>query len=99
MAIDQSGTITTGGTAQNLFHQPNDAATKVTPPNGFAIYNPDPANYLWISYGVAAANAAGSIPIAPLGGYETPGHQRFSPVGPVTIVGANSAQVFTAEYW
>ena len=99
MAVDQSGTITTGGTAQNLFYANPDKSTKVTPPNGFAVYNPDPVNLLWVSYGVAQANAAGSIPIQPLGGYETPAHQRFSPCSPVTIVGAVTGQAFTAEYW
>lgn len=89
---DGSATITTGGTAQNLF-------SGVTPTNGYGIYNPDPANDLWVSDSTtAAANAAGSIRVPANGGYyETP--PVYKPIGAVSIVGATTAQAITARKW
>lgn len=92
VSLDGSGTITTGGTAQPLF-------ASVIPSTGFAVYNPDAANDLWISDGgTAAANAAGSIRIPANGGwYESPALRR--PIGIVSIVGAVNGQKFTAQRW
>jgi hypothetical protein len=89
---DGSGTITTGGTAQNLF-------TGATPTNGYAVYNPDPTNDLWINEGAAAlANGSGSIRVSANGGaYETP--PGYKPFHAVSIVGAVTAQKFTARQW
>jgi hypothetical protein len=89
---DGSGTIAAGGTAQNLFGG-------ATPPNGFAVYNDDAANDLWISdTGTALANAAGSIRVAANGGgYESPAGRK--PKGAVSIVGALTGQKFTASAW
>ena len=91
-ATDGSTTITTGGTAQNLFGG-------TTPANGFAIYNPDPSNDLWISDSTtAAANGTGSVRCASNGGgYETP--PGYRPVGVVSIVGAVTGQKITARRW
>jgi hypothetical protein len=91
-AVAGDTTITTGGVAQNLF-------SGATPPNGFAIYNPDPVNDLWVSDSTtAAANTAGSIRVAANGGgYESP--QRYKPVGAISIVGAVSGQQITARKW
>lgn len=91
-ASDGSTTITTGGTAQTLFGG-------VIPTNGFAVYNPDPANDLWISDTTTAAiNGLGSVRIAPNGGsYETPATYR--PIGAVSIVGAAAGQKITARRW
>jgi hypothetical protein len=90
-AADGSGSITLGGTAQNLFGGN-------TPANGFAVYNPDATNTLWISLSTtAAANGQGSIPILPNGGYETP--PDVKPFQAISIVGAQTAQKFTAMQW
>ncbi len=91
-ASDGSATITTGGTAQNLFGG-------ATPTNGFAIYNPDPVNDLWISdTTTAAANGLGSIRVvANGGGYETP--PGCKPIGAVSVIGAVTAQKITARRW
>ena len=94
MAISGTGdtTITAGGTAQNLF-------LGVKPPNGFAVYNPDPTEDLWVSdSATAAANATGSIRVvANGGGYETP--PGYHPAGPVSIVGATTGHKITARFW
>lgn len=84
-------TITTGGTAQLLF--------AAAPTNGFAVYNPDAANDLWVSdSATAVANGKGSIRVpANGGGYETPA--GYKPIGPVSIVGATTAQKITARRW
>ncbi|HEY5106588.1 MAG TPA: hypothetical protein VII73_07430 [Caulobacteraceae bacterium] len=85
-------TITTGGAAQNLF-------AGATPTNGFAIYNPDISNDLWVSdSATAAANGQGSIRVvANGGGYETPpGYKAF---GAVSIIGGVTGQKITARKW
>lgn len=91
--IDGSGTIAAGGTAQPLFGG-------AIPATGFAIYNPDPDNDLWINDGGgnAAIAGAGSIRIpANGGGYETPAD--MVPWASVSIVGAVTGQKFTARRW
>lgn len=84
-------TITTGGTAQFLFNQ--------TPTNGFAVYNPDATNDLWISDSVTAvANGKGCIRVASNGGgYESP--LGYKPMGMISIVGSVTAQKVTARRW
>ncbi len=90
-AADASGSIGSGGVAQSVFG--------ITPANGYAVYNPDAANDLWISdTGAAVANAAGSIRVAANGGgYETPA--GYAPPGDVSIVGSVTGQKFTAKRW
>ncbi len=89
---DGSTTITSGGTAQNLFGGR-------TPKNGFEICNPDPTNDLWVSDSTtAAANGTGSYRVVAGGGtYTTPYY--YKPVGPVSIVGAVTGQKVTARFW
>lgn len=91
-ATDGSGTLATGGTAQALFGG-------VIPSNGFAVYNPDAANDLWINDGgTVQANGAGSVRVAANGGgYETP--SGYKPIGAISIVGAVTGQKFTARRW
>lgn len=92
-AIDGSGAITAGGTAQQLF-------AGAVPASGYAVYNPDPSNDLWIndSGGAATPGAAGSIRVAANGGgYETPAGMR--PATAVSIIGAVTGQKFTARRW
>jgi hypothetical protein len=90
--VDGSTTIAAGGTAQNLF-------SGNTPANGFAVYNPDASEALWVSdSATAAANATGSIYIAPLGGYETPS-RGCRPLGPVSVIGATTGHKITARTW
>lgn len=90
--VGGDGTIATAGQAQTLF-------SGATPPNGFGIYNPDPANDLWVSDTTAAApNAPGSIRVVANGGaYETP--TKYAPVGPVSVFGAVAGQPITARSW
>jgi hypothetical protein len=89
---DGSGSITTGGTAQNLFGG-------VTPTNGFGLYNPDATNDLWMSLSTTAvANGTGSVRIqANRGWYETP--VTMVPFGPISVVGTATGQKFTAVKW
>lgn len=91
-ASDGSGNITSGGTAQNLF-------AGATPTNGYAIYNPDPTNDLWVCESTTAiANGSGSIRVSSNGGaYETP--PGYKPFHAISIVGAVTAQKFTARKW
>ena len=88
---DGSGTITNGGTAQLRFGG-------VVPPHGFSIFNDDASNALWFSWSTtAAANTNGSIEILSGGLYESP--QGVIPAQAISIVGASTAQKFTAFYW
>ncbi|MBV8061634.1 MAG: hypothetical protein JO253_08950 [Alphaproteobacteria bacterium] len=91
-ATDGSTTLTTGGTAQNLFGG-------TVPTNGYAICNPDPSNDLWVSDSTtAAANGVGSIRVAANGGYyATEAGQR--PLGAVSVYGATTGQKITARRW
>jgi hypothetical protein len=89
---DGSTTITTGGTAQNLFGG-------TVPANGFFVTNPDASNDLWISFSTtAAANGTGSIRVAANGGYYAtePG---LKPWQAISIVGAVTGQKITAARW
>ena len=89
---DGSASITTGGTAQNLFGS-------ATPANGFAIYNPNSTNDLWVSDSTtASANGQGSLRVPANGGsYETP--PGYKPMGAISIVGAVTSQKITARRW
>lgn len=90
--LSGDASITTGGTAQTLFNG-------VVPQNGFEICNPDATNDLWVSdSSVALANGQGSYRVVANGGtYTTP--IGYGPVGPVSIVGAVTAQKITARRW
>ncbi|MDX2027720.1 MAG: hypothetical protein SFW62_03690 [Alphaproteobacteria bacterium] len=89
---DGSASIATGNTAQNLF-------SGAVPVNGFAVYNPDAVNDLWISdSATAVANGQGSLRVAANGGgYETP--PGYKPIGAVSIIGASTGQKITARRW
>lgn len=89
-----NGTITTGGTAQNLF-------SGVRPANGWQVCNPDGTNALWVSdTTTAAANASGSIAVAALSCYAPPlPGSAPNVLGAVSIVGANTGQKYTARRW
>jgi len=88
-ALDGSGTITVGGTAQQLFGG-------VTPANGFQIGNTS-AGILYVS-DVGTASAGGSsMPIAAGAIYTTP--DGYRPAGAVSIWGASTGQSFAARRW
>ena len=89
---DNSGTITTGGTAQTLFGG-------AIPANGFAIYNPDASNDLFVSDSTTAVvNGVGSIRVPANGGaFVTP--TGVKPMGVVSIIGATTGGKFTARKW
>jgi hypothetical protein len=89
---DGSGTITTGGTAQDLF-------ASATPTNGFTVHNPDATEDLWISLSTTAlANGQASINVAAGGGSYTTPHGML-PFHSVSIVGATTGHKFTAIKW
>jgi hypothetical protein len=94
-----SGTITTGGTAQNAF-------AAATNRHGFMIANIDTAEVLWISFtGVAAAAASGSYPLAPATATTFAGLSSLtSPVGmglnsALSVVAATTAHKFSCSVW
>ncbi len=90
-ASDGSGTITTGGTAQNLF-------AGATPAHGFSIFNCDATNDLWFSLSTTAApNTAGSFLLAASACYEFP--SAAFPFHAISIYGAVTGQQFTAIKW
>ena len=83
--------LAVGGTAQTLFGG-------ATPPNGWKIANPDPAEDLWVSdSGTAAPNGQGSYRI-PAGGIVTT-EPNERPVGPVSVYGASTGHAITARSW
>jgi hypothetical protein len=88
-AIDGSGTVAAGGTAQTLF-------AGVVPVNGYLVANNSSA-VLYVS-DVGVANAGGaSIPIAVGGMFVTP--SGYKPSGAVSLYGGVTGQVFAARRW
>jgi len=95
--VDCSGTITTGGTAQNAFGTSTGRA-------GFQIANIDTTEVMWISFtGTAAAAGLGSFPLAPatattfaqLSSY-------YSAIGfstALSVVAATTGHKFTCTRW
>ncbi len=90
VAIDGSGAITLGGTAQFLF-------ASTVPVNGYLVANNSASN-LYVSDVSAPASAGGaSIPIAPGAEWRTP--SGYKPPGPVSIFGGVTGAVFAARRW
>lgn len=84
-----SGTITTGGTAQQL---------TTTPTHGFLIQNISSGD-LWINdVGASAAiNGTGSIRLSPGAYFETP--VGYSSPNNISIIGATTGQAFSGRKW
>jgi hypothetical protein len=90
---DRSGTITTGGTAQDIV--PAGPPTLVR--TGFSLDNLSSGD-LFINVGAAASlTLPGSILIPSRSLYETPPTSK--PQGRVSIIGATTGQAFTYKEW
>jgi hypothetical protein len=88
-AVDGSGAVGVGGTAQLLFGG-------AVPANGYLIAN-NSSGTLYISdVGIATAGAA-SIPIAAGAVFTTP--SGYQPPGPISLYGGTSGQAFAARRW
>jgi hypothetical protein len=95
---DCSGTITTGGTAQNAIAASNSGR------NGFVIANIDTTEVMWISFtGTAAAAALGSYPLAPATATTFATLSSFySSIGyntALSVVAATTGHKFTCTRW
>jgi hypothetical protein len=88
-AIDGSGTVSAGGTAQTLFGG-------VVPVDGWLVANNSSATIYVSDVGAAVAGGA-SIPIAPGAVFATP--SGYKPAGPVSVFGATTGQAFAARRW
>jgi hypothetical protein len=84
---DGSGTITTGGTRQQIF------AANAT--RKYLLIQNNSSASLWVNFGVNAAASQPSILIFPGQSYENPSH--FCPTDRVDIFGAVTGQTFTAK--
>jgi hypothetical protein len=89
LAVDGSGTVGAGGTAQTLFGG-------IVPGNGWLLANNSAAALYVCDVGTATPGGA-SIPIAPGALFATP--SGYKPAGPVSIYGATSGQPFAARRW
>lgn len=96
---DCSGSITTGGTAQNAF---TASATR----HGFTIVNFDTTEPLWVSFtGTAVANTVGSYPIAAATATTFAGAGSFtSPLGfgmstALSVVAATTGHKWSCTTW
>ncbi len=96
---DCSGTIATGGVAQNTF---TASATR----HGFTIANIDTNEVLWISFtGTAAASGTGSYPLGPadtttfssLASFTSPPGMGINTA--LSVIGATTAHKFTCTVW
>jgi hypothetical protein len=88
-AIDGSGTVSAGGTAQTLFGG-------VVPVDGWLVANNSSAT-IYVSDVGAAVSGGASIPIAPGAVFATP--SGYKPAGPVSVFGATTGQAFAARRW
>jgi hypothetical protein len=88
-AIDGSGTLVTGGTAQTLF-------AGAVPVNGYLVANNSSATLYVSDIGTASAGGA-SVPIAPGAVFATPSGYR--PAGAVSLFGGTTGQAFAARRW
>ena len=86
---DISGSITTGGTAQQI-----QAAT--TTRIGFTIQNTSTSD-LWFSERTSAVTASPSFRLPAGQTYQTP--ENWSPTGAISIIGSTTGQTFTARTW
>jgi hypothetical protein len=98
-ATDCSGTVTSGGTAQNAF-------TAQTALHGFTIANIDTTEPLWISFTTtAAASGAGSYPLpaatvttfAGFGSFTAP--PGFGLNHALSVIAATTNHKFTCTWW
>jgi hypothetical protein len=87
---DGSGTITAGGTAQNLF-------SGATPVNGYLVQNTSNA-VMWINdTGTAATVGGSSFVINPAAEIVSP--PGYKPPGAISIFCATTGQTFVARKW
>lgn len=96
---DCSGTVTTGGTAQNAF-----AASSTR--HGFTIVNLDTTEPMWISFtGTATANTVGSYPIQAATATTFAGAGSYtSPIGfgmstALSVVAATTGHKWSCTWW
>jgi hypothetical protein len=88
-AIDGSGSVQTGGSAQSLF-------SGIIPNNGWLVANNSSAT-LYVSDVGAATPGGASIPISPGGVFVTP--SGYKPAGTITLYGAATGQAYAARRW
>jgi hypothetical protein len=88
-AIDGSGMVQTGGSAQSLFGG-------IIPTNGWLIANNSSATLYVSDVGVATPGGA-SIPISAGSIFATPSGYR--PSGAVSLYGATTGQVYAGRRW
>ena len=88
-AIDGSGTVNAGGTAQILFGG-------VVPLDGWLVAN-NSASTVYVSDAGIATPGGGSIPIAPGAIFATP--SGYKPAGSVSLYGTTTGQAFAARRW
>lgn len=89
VALDGSGSITTGGQAQPMF-------SGQAPINGYLIANNSAGTLYHSDVGTASAGGA-SLPIAPGATFMTP--PGYKPNGAVSIFGAVISAQFAARRW
>ena len=88
-AIDGSGTVVSGGTAQLLF-------AGVVPSNGYLVAN-NSSQTLYVSDVGVATSGGASIPIPAGVVFMTP--SGYNPAGAVSLWGSTTGQTFAARRW
>ncbi len=89
IAVDGSGTVVAGGTAQALF-------AGVVPSNGYLVAN-NSTETLYASDVGAATSGGASIPIPAGAVFMTP--SGYNPAGAVSLWGSTTGQAFAARRW
>jgi len=88
---DRSGSITAGGTAQNVY-----TADQV-PRSGFEFYNTSDT-VMYLDFDTAATTTKG-IPVAAGGSYYLPGNAGVVPTGRLSVLCATTGKTFVFKSW
>ena len=88
---DASGTITTGGTSQQVLA--SDAGRRYL----LIVNDASNSDTLWVNFGSTATEGAGSIPLAPGFALEYPAGQ-YVPSNAVNLIAATTGDAYTVKY-
>lgn len=100
-APSQCGPASVGTAAAAIVFPASGAHGKLAPTKYLFISNPNASGTLWVNAqpgGTAAANTAGSIPLAALGGWVEWSQPQEAPPVTVSIIGSASSMAVTCNY-
>lgn len=89
--VDRSGSITAGGTAQDIY------SAEQKPRLGFEFFNTSDT-VMYLDFGTAATTTKG-IPVPAGGSYYLPGSGGVVPSGRLSVLCATTGKTFVCKIW